>query len=165
MPVFWVLAQRSLVEVYRRLRRPCAPRKIQNVYRIIQYKSIFSDNYSIRIYLIWRKPTQINNVWNTSFKLVDVAIYFTYLLTPWHYSPDGHKPPLIRFHSLTFSVFVEQVANLLPQHFFESPWFNRQENITGEKRVSISLMLCRVLLHAVNLWHGTDGFTSEGSAC
>jgi hypothetical protein len=23
-----------------------------------------------------------------------------YLLTPWHYSPDGHKPPLIRFHSL-----------------------------------------------------------------
>jgi hypothetical protein len=24
----------------------------------------------------------------------------TYSLTPWHYSPDGHKPPLIRFHSL-----------------------------------------------------------------
>jgi hypothetical protein len=24
----------------------------------------------------------------------------TYLLTPWHYSPDGHKPLLIRFHSL-----------------------------------------------------------------
>jgi hypothetical protein len=21
-------------------------------------------------------------------------------LTPWHYSPDGRKPPLIRFHSL-----------------------------------------------------------------
>jgi hypothetical protein len=20
--------------------------------------------------------------------------------TPWHYSPEGHKPPLIRFHSL-----------------------------------------------------------------
>jgi hypothetical protein len=65
------------------------------------------------------------------------------------------------------------VANLLPQHFFESAWFNnqshliaKQENITGEKQVrkfgrqSISLMLCRVLLHAVNLRHGTDGFTS-----
>jgi hypothetical protein len=50
----------------------------------------------------------------------------TYLLTPWHYSPDGHKPPLIRFHSLIFSVFEEQVANLLPQHFFESAWFNNQ---------------------------------------
>jgi hypothetical protein len=24
-----------------------------------------------------------------------------YLLTPWHYSPDGQKPPFIRFHSLT----------------------------------------------------------------
>jgi hypothetical protein len=23
-----------------------------------------------------------------------------YLLTPWRYSPNGHKPPLIRFHSL-----------------------------------------------------------------
>jgi hypothetical protein len=23
-----------------------------------------------------------------------------YLLTPWHYSPDGHKPPLTWFHSL-----------------------------------------------------------------
>jgi hypothetical protein len=42
----------------------------------------------------------------------------THSLTPWHYSPDGHKPPLIRFHSLIFSVFEEQVANLLPQHFF-----------------------------------------------
>jgi hypothetical protein len=36
----------------------------------------------------------------------------------------------------------------------------------GEKQVrkfgqqSISLMLCRVLLHAINLRHGTDGFTS-----
>jgi hypothetical protein len=36
----------------------------------------------------------------------------------------------------------------------------------GEKQVmkfgrqSISLMLCRVLLHAVNLRRGTDGFTS-----
>jgi hypothetical protein len=72
-----------------------------------------------------------------------------------------------------FSVFEEQVANLLPQHRFESAWFNnqshlvaKQENITGEKqdrkfcRQSISLMLCRVLLHAVNLRHGTDGFTS-----
>jgi hypothetical protein len=42
----------------------------------------------------------------------------------------------------------------------------KQENITGEKQVrkfgrqSISLMLRRVLLHAVNLRHGTDGFTS-----
>jgi hypothetical protein len=94
-------------------------------------------------------------------------------LTPWHYSPDGHKPPLIRFHSLIFSVFEEQVANLLPQHFFESAWFiNRshlvakQENIMGEKwvrkygRQSILIMLCRVLLHAVNLRHGTNGFTS-----
>jgi hypothetical protein len=44
----------------------------------------------------------------------------TYLLTPWHYSHDGHKPPLIRFHSLMFSVFEEQVANLLPQHHFVS---------------------------------------------
>jgi hypothetical protein len=65
------------------------------------------------------------------------------------------------------------VANLLPQHFFESAWFNyqshlvaKQENITGEKQVrkfcrqSISLTLCRVLLHAVDLRHGTDGFTS-----
>jgi hypothetical protein len=25
---------------------------------------------------------------------------YPYLLTPWHYSPDGHKPLLIRFHSL-----------------------------------------------------------------
>jgi hypothetical protein len=96
-----------------------------------------------------------------------------YLLTPWHYSPDGHKPPLIRFHSLIFLVyFEEQVANLLPQHRFESAWLNnqshlvaKQKNITGEKQVrkfgrqSISLMLCRVLLHAVNLRHGTDGFT------
>jgi hypothetical protein len=24
----------------------------------------------------------------------------THSLTPWHYSPDGRKPPLIRFHSL-----------------------------------------------------------------
>jgi hypothetical protein len=65
------------------------------------------------------------------------------------------------------------VANLLPQHFFESSRFNKwshlvakQENITCEKQVrkfcrqSISLMLCGVLLHAVNLRHGTDGFTS-----
>jgi hypothetical protein len=37
-----------------------------------------------------------------------------------HYSPDGHKPPLIRFHSLIFSANEEQVANLLPQHLFES---------------------------------------------
>jgi hypothetical protein len=72
-----------------------------------------------------------------------------------------------------FSVFEEQMANLLPQHFFESAWFNnhshlvaKQENITGEKRVrkfgwqSISLMLCRILLHAVNLQHGTNSFTS-----
>jgi hypothetical protein len=71
------------------------------------------------------------------------------------------------------SVSVEQVANLLPQHLSESARFNnqshlvaKQENITGEKQVrksgrhSISLMLCRVLLHAVNLRHGTDGFTS-----
>jgi hypothetical protein len=56
------------------------------------------------------------------------------------------------------------VANLLPQHLFESALFNnqshlvaKQENITGEKQVrkfdrqSISLMLCRVLLHAVNV--------------
>jgi hypothetical protein len=28
-------------------------------------------------------------------------------------------------------------------------------------RQSISLMLCRVVLHAVSLWHGTDGFTSR----
>jgi hypothetical protein len=40
-----------------------------------------------------------------------------------------------------FSVFEEQVANLLPQHLFESAWFNNQshlvakpENITGEKQ-------------------------------
>jgi hypothetical protein len=71
-----------------------------------------------------------------------------------------------------FSVFEEQVANLLPQHHFESAWFNNQshlvakQNIMGEKEVrkfgrqSISLMLCRVLLHAINLRHGTDGFTS-----
>jgi hypothetical protein len=65
------------------------------------------------------------------------------------------------------------VANLLPQHLFESAGFNnqshlvaKQENITGEKQVrkfgrqSISLKLCRVLLHAVNLRYGTDGFTS-----
>jgi hypothetical protein len=65
------------------------------------------------------------------------------------------------------------VANLLPQHFFESARFKnqshlvaKQENIMGEKEVrefcrqSISLKLCRVLLHAVNLRHGTDGFTS-----
>jgi hypothetical protein len=50
-----------------------------------------------------------------------VLVGLTYSLTPWHCSPDGHKPPLIRFHSLIFfSVFEEQVANLLPQHFFES---------------------------------------------
>jgi hypothetical protein len=65
------------------------------------------------------------------------------------------------------------VANLLPQHFFESASFNnqshlvaKQENIMGEKQVrkfgrqTISLMLCRFLLRAVNLRHGTDGFTS-----
>jgi hypothetical protein len=65
------------------------------------------------------------------------------------------------------------VANLLPQHRFESAWFNnqshlaaKQENITGEKQArkfgqqSISLMLCRVLLHAVNVRHGTDSFIS-----
>jgi hypothetical protein len=53
--------------------------------------------------------------------VLHVFSLFTYLLTLWHYSPDGHKPPLIRFHSLIcFSVFEEQVANLLPQHFFES---------------------------------------------
>jgi hypothetical protein len=41
----------------------------------------------------------------------------------------------------TVSVFEEQVANLLPQHRFESAWFNnkshlvgKQENITGEKQ-------------------------------
>jgi hypothetical protein len=65
------------------------------------------------------------------------------------------------------------VANLLPQYLFESARFNnqshlvaKQQNITGEKQVgkfgrqSISLMLCRVLLHAVNVRRGTDGFTS-----
>jgi hypothetical protein len=31
---------------------------------------------------------------------VQCGILVTYLLIPWHYSPDGHKPPLIRFHSL-----------------------------------------------------------------
>jgi hypothetical protein len=84
-------------------------------------------------------------------------LHQTYLLTPWHYSPDGRKPPLIRSVAW-FSVFEEQVANLLPQHLFESAWLNnqshlvaKQENITGEKRVrkfgrqSISLMLCRVI--------------------
>jgi hypothetical protein len=35
-------------------------------------------------------------------------------LTPWQYSPDGHKPPLVRFHSQIFSVLEGQVANLLP---------------------------------------------------
>jgi hypothetical protein len=43
-----------------------------------------------------------------------IYIHTLYLLTPWLYSPDGHEPPLIRFHSLMFSVFEEQVANLLP---------------------------------------------------
>jgi hypothetical protein len=85
---------------------------------------------------------------------VEANVGFTHSLTPWHYSPDGHKPPL--YGSIAwFSVFEEQVANLLPQHFSESAWFNnqshlvaKQENITGEKRVrkfgrqSISLMLC-----------------------
>jgi hypothetical protein len=65
------------------------------------------------------------------------------------------------------------VANLLPQQLFGSAWLNnkshlvaKQENITGEKQVrkfgrqSISLTLCTVLLHAVNLRHRTDGFTS-----
>jgi hypothetical protein len=33
-------------------------------------------------------------------KVVQVALKLIYLLTPWHYSPDRHKPPLIRFHSL-----------------------------------------------------------------
>jgi hypothetical protein len=32
--------------------------------------------------------------------LVSSESVLTYLLTPWHYSPDGHKPPLIRFNSL-----------------------------------------------------------------
>jgi hypothetical protein len=35
--------------------------------------------------------------------------WLTYSFTLWHYSPDGRKPPLIRFHSLIFSVFEEQV--------------------------------------------------------
>jgi hypothetical protein len=65
------------------------------------------------------------------------------------------------------------MANLLPQPLFESAWFNnqirlvvKQENIMGEKQrsgnfgqQSITLMLFRVLLHAVILRHGTDGFT------
>jgi hypothetical protein len=28
------------------------------------------------------------------------SVQTTHSLTPWHYSPDGRKPPLIRFHSL-----------------------------------------------------------------
>jgi hypothetical protein len=33
----------------------------------------------------------------------------------WHYGPDGRKPPLLRFHSLSQCEW-EQVASLLPQH-------------------------------------------------
>jgi hypothetical protein len=38
----------------------------------------------------------------------------------WHYSPDGRKPPLIRFHSVS-SAYEEQVASLLPQHDSDHP--------------------------------------------
>jgi hypothetical protein len=37
----------------------------------------------------------------------------------WHYIPDGHKPPLIGSIAEN-SAFAEQVANLLPQRYFES---------------------------------------------
>jgi hypothetical protein len=66
------------------------------------------------------------------------------------------------------------VAKLLPQHDFESACFNNQSHLVARQknhgweteagkfgRQSISLMLCRVLLHGVNLRHGTDGFTSN----
>jgi hypothetical protein len=38
--------------------------------------------------------------YNYYFHLYFGATPSAYLLTPWHYSPDGHKLPLIRFHSL-----------------------------------------------------------------
>jgi hypothetical protein len=69
------------------------------------------------------------------------------------------------------------VANLLPQHDFELAWFNNQSHLVAKQenygwetavgkfgRQSISLMICRVILHAVNLRHGTDGFTSPPSS-
>jgi hypothetical protein len=37
----------------------------------------------------------------------------------WHYNLDGHKLPLIWFIA-EVSAYEEQVANLIPQHDFES---------------------------------------------
>jgi hypothetical protein len=31
---------------------------------------------------------------------ISVTYLLTYLLTPWHYGPDGHKPPLITSSAL-----------------------------------------------------------------
>jgi hypothetical protein len=42
-----------------------------------------------------------------SMKLESVSVYCSNMteigwdIIEWHYSPDGRKPPLIRFHSLT----------------------------------------------------------------
>jgi hypothetical protein len=74
-----------------------------------------------------------------------LAITYSVALQPW------------RAQAAVNTVFEEQVANLLPQHLFESAWLNnqshlvvKQENITGEEIWPIKhLMLCRVLLHAV----------------
>jgi hypothetical protein len=92
---------------------------------------------------------------------------FTYLLTPWHYSPDGYKPPLIGLILVYLrSRWLTCCHNTVSSQPDSTTRAIRQENVTGEKEVrksgrqSISLMLCRVLLHAVNLGHGTDGFTS-----
>jgi hypothetical protein len=63
------------------------------------------------------------------------------------------------------------VAILLPQHCARISLIQQPEPSGGEAgeyqkqvrkfgRQSISVMLCRVLLHAVNLRHGTNGFTS-----
>jgi hypothetical protein len=62
------------------------------------------------------------------------------------------------------------VGKLLPQHLFESVSFHNQShllarrgNITGEKQVRIIrrfIVLCRVLLLAVNPRYGTKGYPS-----
>jgi hypothetical protein len=84
----------SLFESVLLMLLPLSSSSVQIV--IFQWKG-FTSLFSVR---------KIKSCWAMSF-LVDVHQWIlgndlstSLTLTPWHYSPDGRKPPLIRFHSL-----------------------------------------------------------------
>jgi hypothetical protein len=90
----------------------------------------------------------------------------------WHYSPDAQAAVSMVTQQKVVRMRSRRQACFLNWNF-ESAWFNNQSHLvrsrrnTGEKQGGetccqqrISLILCRIFLHAVNLRHGTDGFTS-----